>query len=234
MQKVNGETPKDRARYILSIFLVLFANFILLPCAFFLVVLTVIAIYDKSFLFALVCIFMAVFCVILNRVIIKSDDRFEAKRKEEIEKNKFTEIIADGGRIGRLKFLYNYEEETLTLSGKYLRTFNNDSAFDVISYDNPGKLNFEVEIITDIYKDEDMLVRNMRRTLINYYKDEGVTVSENDVFRIKYKELIISRDKDGFEILLEAEHEGKNMNVTLTAQKTLGADNYEFAASKSI
>lgn len=228
---MNEEKPKDRALYLLSLLMIFIANFLLLPGAFILVILTVVAIIDKSFLLAVLFFALAILCVFLNRVIIKTDDHWEAKKKEEMEQNKNIEIVADDGRIGRLKFIYDSEEKVLKLSGKQLRTFNNDSAFDVISYDSDGKLFFEMDIINQIYTDEEMLVRNMRNTLFEFCKKEGETINNSDPCRIKYKELIISWEKDNFYIELTGVYKRENDAIIITAGTMYGSDKYEYSAN---
>lgn len=228
---MNEEKPKDRALYLLSLLMIFIANFLLLPGAFILVILTVVAIIDKSFLLAVLFFALAILCVFLNRVIIKTDDHWEAKKKEEMEQNKNIEIVADDGRIGRLKFIYDSEEKVLKLSGKQLRTFNNDSAFDVISYDSDGKLFFEMDIINQIYTDEEMLVRNMRNALFEFCKKEGETINNSDPCRIKYKELIISWEKDNFYIELTGVYKRENDAIIITAGTMYGSDKYEYSAN---
>ena len=225
------KTPKDRALYVLSVFMIIFAYFVLLPVAAFLGFLTFAAIYDKEFLLALLFFALAIVCVLLNRVIIKADDRREAKIAKEIldAKYKYFEVKNSGCKyFGDLKFEYDTEEDLLELTGNQLRHFNKDKAFDVISYDCDGKLNHEVQIIEQIYKDEDKLVKDMREALLEYYKNEGETVREDDVYKLKYEELSISKEKGRIYISLSGVHEGKNEDIEVTASKYFGSDKYEY------
>ena len=232
MSKNDIETPADRARFMLSIFAVFFANFILIPGAVVLVILTVVAVIDKSFMLAPIFLLLAIICVVLNRIILKNDDRYEDKRKQEYEERTHIEIVADGGKFGKLKFVYNSEDETMTLSGKQLRTFNNSTAFDVISYDTEGNLSCEVDFINQIYKDEDTIVKNMQSTFMDFLQKNGIETRKNDVYRIKFKELSISKEREGAYAELSGIYECSDLfdEIAVLAGSVYGSGTYKYRA----
>lgn len=232
MSKKDIETPAERARFMLSIFAVFFANFILIPGAVILVILTVVAIIDKSFMLVPIFLVSAVLCIVFNRIIIKKDDRYEEKRKQELEQRINTEIIADGGKFGKLKFVYNSEEEIMKLSGNQLRAFGNSPAFDVISYDTEGNLSCEVDFINQIYKDEDTIVKNMQSTFMDFLQKNGIETRKNDVYRIKFIKLSISKEREGAYAELSGIYECSDLfdEIAVLAGSVFGSGTYKYRA----
>ena len=230
------ENAKDRAIYVLSIFMVFFANFILIPAAVILVVLMVLAILDKEFMLAGVFILSAVLCFIVNRVIIKIDDRYEeqkAKAREEYRQSqiKKIDVRSNVAKSGKLEFEYDGIDDVMKLSGKQLRTFNNDAAFDVISYDTEGVITEEVNILEKIYKDEKDIIEGLRKRLLEYCQQEGANVSESDVRRIKMKELAIENSKRRHSFELMCVYEDSNVKAEVYAVGKYDSNEYEFLVS---
>ena len=232
---MKEEKPKDRARYTLSVILVLFANFILIPAALFLSVLTVVTVFDKEFPLAALFFALAILCVFFNRLILKADDRYEAKRVKEQEEYRLSQIKkitvdAKCSRSGKLEFAYDPEEETMTASGNQLRPFNNAFCFDVVSYDTEGKLSYEVSIIDKIFKDEEVLLNGMLEALSKLYQKEGVDEKNLSVRSIKITELDIEKEKAGYYVELRGEHENRYGIAKVKAKAKNGSNDYKFSS----
>lgn len=207
MNNEEKETPKDRAVFLLDLFLLLFA-FAMYPAIILLIVLTVAAFLDQEYLLAVAFLAGAGICVFLNRAIIARDDKKEeekASKKEEEKRVRNAELVADSEKFGRLQFMYDEEEGSMILPRKQLPKFGNTWGFQVLNYDSDGTLGCEVSFIERFYQDEKMILENMCKTYYEYCQKEKITqvgsenVDEEYIRKhLQITELTMGMEKEGY------------------------------------
>ena len=237
MNNEEKETPKDRAVFLLDLFLLLFA-FVMYPAIILLIVLTVAAFLDQEYLLAVAFLAGAGICLLLNRAIIARDDKKEekkAKAKEEakIERNKT--LVANSEKFGRLQFEYDDEENVLKLSGKQLPQFGNTWGFEVIRYDSDATLSNEVAFLERLYQDEDLILENMCKTYYEFCQKENITqvgvetVDEEYIRKhLRITRFTIGEERDGDGCALSAMCEECDRYREVQAFRMENSDQYEY------
>ena len=207
MNNEEKETPKDRAVFLLDLFLLLFA-FVMYPAIILLIVLTVAAFLDQEYLLAVAFLAGAGICVFLNRAIIARDDKKEeekASKKEEEKRARNAELVADSEKFGRLQFMYDEEEGSMILPRKQLPQYGNTWGFQVRNFDSNGTLGCEVKFIERFYQDKEMILENMCKTFYEYCQKEKITQVGSETVDEEYirkhlqiTELTMGMEKEGY------------------------------------